>query len=355
MSKRVKQKIYPFFLPMRGCPQHCIYCDQHAIAGTEQPPTPQQVTEALALCPADREAEIAFYGGSFTCLPPAEQDAYLRAAAEAVAAGTAGGIRLSTRPDAVDEATCHRLQQAGVTTVELGIQSFDDTVLQATGRSYCAAQAEEACRTVKAHGMRLGVQLMTGLPQDDAQRALASMQKGIDLQADMVRIYPTLVLRHTPLADLYAAGQYAPQTLQEAVSTAASMLTLAEDEGVQVIRMGVHPSETLEQALVAGPYHPAFGGMVKEELRRRLIDRLLQGCDPAEPAMLRFCREELPLVFGQQRKQMMQLARQWPQLALMPDAGIAPGEVYVTGDGWERSLSAQQYCHTAAEELRRSL
>ena len=191
---------------------------------------------------------------------------------------------------------------------------------------------------------------MTGLPEDTAENALSSMARALFLGADLLRIYPTLVLEHTPLAALYQAGKYRPQTLDEAVSCCVSMLELAIAAKVPVIRMGVNPGPDLEAALLAGPYHPAFGGLVKEALRRRMLEQLLQDYDPRDAAVLRFARNELPLVFGQKRETMRYLGDRYPALALLPDGKLPLGELRLFTGNEERALTEADYCRHEARK-----
>ncbi|MDO4581978.1 MAG: radical SAM protein [Bacillota bacterium] len=337
-------KILPFFLPMSGCPFQCIYCDQVAISGESGKPTPQQVAAQAAAFDGGTDAELAFYGGTFTALPVSEQDAYLQAAGAALSEGRIGGIRISTRPDCIDEPALTRLREQGVRTVELGIQSFDDEVLRRSGRGYTAQTAIEACRAVKDMGLRLGVQMMTGLPGDDRDKALATARRTVALDADMARIYPLLVLRDTPLARLWERGGYQPQTTDDAAELCAELLAVFTAAELPVIRIGLNAGADVEQALLAGPYHPAFGAIVKTALKRRQIEYLLDGAGREQAAIIGFPREDTPLVFGQDRRNMLYLGRAYPYLALMPLPDLAPGEISLTADEKTVKLGLKEFC-----------
>lgn len=270
------------FVPFLGCPHRCSFCDQQAITGRETTVTPQDVTEAALTAirsGADTaHGQIAFFGGSFTMLRRETMAALLEAALPFVENGSFAGIRLSTRPDAIDEDTLFFLNRYRVTAIELGCQTTDDTVLQCNGRGHTRADIEDACRLVKAHGFELGVQMMTGLPGDSDEGALQTARDLLSFGADTARIYPTLVLRGTQLAAWYEAGDYRPQALDEAVTLCAKLVTLFEENGVPVIRLGLHPGESLERALLAGPYHPAFrelcdGAVYLEKMQNMLQNR----------------------------------------------------------------------------------
>lgn len=342
---QARQRILPFFLPMRGCPARCVFCDQHAISGRSSSPTAQQIAEALRAFPPDPAAQLAYYGGSFTCLPREEQRFYLELAAPALAEQRIGSIRISTRPDAVDAETCAFLYRHGVRTVELGVQSFADEVLRSSGRGYNAQQAEQACRCVQQQGLSLGVQLMTGLPADTDDKARSSMQQALQLGARLLRIYPTLVLEHTPLAELYRGGSYQPQTLEQAVSLCADLLAAARAAGAQLLRMGLNPSAELEAALIAGPYHPAFGSLVREELRARQLAALLeQAAYSGGEAQLLCAAPDIALLYGQKRRRYLQMQQRWPQLQLSADAQLEPGQLVLLWHRQRWSLTEQEYC-----------
>ncbi len=205
------------------------------------------------------QAEIAFFGGSFTAIDRETMLTLLRAAFPYVKSGKFGGIRISTRPDAIDDVVLSLLREHGVTTIELGAQSMRDGVLHRNGRAHTALQVETAAHLVKEYGFSLGLQMMTGLPGDDDDGAMETARRLADLEPDFVRIYPTLVMEHTPLAAWYKRGEYRPQTMEEAVALCARLLRFFEEErGISVIRLGLHNDAKMREHCLAGPLHPAF-------------------------------------------------------------------------------------------------
>lgn len=307
-----RQAILPFFIPMQGCANRCVYCDQHSISGQAAAPSPADVTAAALAYRGSRPAQLAFYGGSFTALPRQVQGEYLRAAQPALQRGLIDSLRVSTRPDAVDQEALALLAAGGVTTVELGIQSFDAAVLAQSGRAYSPGEAEQACVLVHEAGLTLGIQLMTGLPGDNRGISLFSTQKSCALRPAFMRIYPTLVLRGTPLAADYARGLYRPQELPEAATLAGDMLALALEAGIKVIRLGLNPSASLEEALLAGPYHPAFGQMARNALKLCQAHILLDEAD--HPRLLRYPAAERSLLYGQKNMGWQELRGIYAQL-----------------------------------------
>ncbi|MEG1500551.1 MAG: radical SAM protein [Clostridiales bacterium] len=294
-----KGHIMPFFIPMEGCPNQCIYCDQKSISGQSQAPAIADIQKALE---ADfpYPMEVAFYGGSFTALPLAKQEAYLQAVRPFVIEGKVSSLRISTRPDSLDAEICSLLHEYGVATVELGIQSFDDQVLRLSGRNYSRQKAVEACYFIQRQGFALGIQLMTGLPGDNRQKTLASIRQTGEINPDMVRIYPTVVLQNTPLAQLWQKGEYQPQSLLDAAELCSEMKAFFDYRQIKIIRMGLNPSDSIEKAYLDGPYHPAFGNMVLSNLKREQMKMLLQNIDE-DDLLIGVSSREIPLAIGQNK------------------------------------------------------
>ncbi len=232
--------------------------------------------EALRTRRAGVDAQIAFFGGSFTAIDRGEMQRLLAAAYPYVKRGDFSGIRVSTRPDAIDEERLALLKAHGVTTVELGAQSMDDTVLRRCRRGHTVADVERAAALIRKAGLSLGLQMMTGLPSDTDEGALHTAQRLADLSPAEVRIYPTLVVEGTPLAEEYRAGTYQPQTVEQAVRLCARLLTFFEEERhIPVIRLGLHAEESLFEHCLAGPAHPAFRELCESRLFREKIAALL--------------------------------------------------------------------------------
>ena len=252
------------FIPHLGCPFRCCFCQQQKISATQRPPSISLVQEiietALVTIPSESDVEVAFFGGTFTSLPEQLQNDYLECVQPYLKNTNIRGIRLSTRPDAIDINRLEALQQRGVTTIELGVQSLDNEVLRLSGRGYQSAQVVAASEMIHTSGIRLGIPLMVGLPGDNRQRDLETTRRTIALCPATVRIYPTLIIAGTELEQEFRAGNYEPLSLEEAVEITANMYGLFTRAHIPVIRMGLHPSEELQQSdtVLAGPFHPAF-------------------------------------------------------------------------------------------------
>lgn len=269
----LKHYTIPIFIPELACPHQCVFCDQRKISGQIDIPTIPEIKKKiqtyLKTIPVKRNrVEIGFFGGSFTGIPIEQQIEYLEAAASFVKGSRVYGIRISTRPDYIDENILKILKKYKVKTIELGAQSMDDEVLAKSGRGHNVECIEKSSKMILDAGFELGLQMMIGLPLDTRERALNTAQRIVELGATNTRIYPTLVIKGTQLEKLYLEGKYFPMRMTEAILWAKDLYLFFEKTSVQVIRIGLHPSEELdsEHSLVAGPYHPSFKELVLTEI-----------------------------------------------------------------------------------------
>ncbi len=274
--------ILPIFIPHAGCPHQCVFCNQRAISGQQLAATANaraQIARWRRWLQPSLQNEAAFYGGSFTGLPLALQEELLALTDALCAEGLVGSVRLSTRPDYIDEERLALLAQHRVKLVELGVQSLDDAVLQAAGRGHTAAQVTAAMQLLKQHGFATGLQLMVGLPQQSFASVQQTVRQAVSLAPDIARIYPLLVIKDTPLAADFAAGRFTPLTLEAAVEQAAWAYKELVAAGINVIRVGLQADAELcaPGNIIAGPFHPAMGELVKSRvLRNELTPKLEQ-------------------------------------------------------------------------------
>ncbi len=268
----------PIFITELACPNRCIYCNQRHISGQIEPVTTEEVVDIierhLQTFTSQYEAELAFFGGSFTGIEISEQEKYLQAVQPYIRSGQISGIRLSTRPDYISKEILDLLKHYNVKAIELGAQSLCDEVLRVCKRGHSVRDVERAASLIKSYGFSLGLQMMIGLPEDSLERSLQTAEKIVALGADNTRIYPTLVIEHTDLAELYRSGNYTPLSLSEAVQWASEVYKIFSANNVNVLRVGLHPSESLIEGteLLAGPFHVSFREFV---LSRIWLEKLL--------------------------------------------------------------------------------
>ncbi len=269
-----------FFIPHLGCPHRCSFCDQRTISGTQEAPTPEQVFQTckatLEENPTLASGQIGFFGGSFTAVEERYQIALLEAVQPFLEQGMfQGGIRVSTRPDAIDDIVLRRLRQYHVTAVELGAQSMEDKVLTANRRGHTAEEVRLAAEKIHSAGLSLGLQQMVGLYQSTLSAEYFTLEQLLQCKPDTLRIYPTVVLEGTELAQYWQQDRDGFLSFEEVLDFCAYAVCACHKEGVALIRMGLHDSASLRQHRIGGYYHPAFGELVTARLYRHVLDRAI--------------------------------------------------------------------------------
>lgn len=285
--------ILPIFIPHAGCPHQCVFCNQKAISGQKSAAVEEaqkQIDKWRQWLQPHSKHEAAFYGGSFTGLDPELQKQLLSLTDALIEQKIIGKVRLSTRPDYIDEARLALLKQHHVHLVELGVQSLDDNVLAAAERGHTAARVAEAVRLLRKFALQVGIQLMVGMPQQSFASLQATVDEVIRLQPDIARIYPLLVIKDTPLAKLYQQELFQPLTLPEAVEQSAYVYSRLTENGIKVIRVGLQPDEELctPGNIIAGPFHPSMGELVQSYILQQRISAELAKCAEYDRLVISF-------------------------------------------------------------------
>lgn len=331
----MKHKNISIFIPNAGCKQCCLFCNQSDISGSLKVPTPDEVnlelTKALQFLPTIEErkaTEIAFFGGSFTALDIHLQERYLEVAARFVSEYGLSGIRISTRPDAIDDAILCMLKMYKVTAIELGAQSMDDTVLSANQRGHTSKAVSNAAKLIQSYDISLGLQMMVGLYKSNVELELLTLERLISLNPDTLRIYPTVVIDGTGLADLMKSGLYKPMELNEAVSLCGKLLLRCHEKRIKVIKLGLHSSEQMSQKAIGGAYHPALRELCEGELYLSQAIKALKSYKKGNYEILvePSC---LSKMIGQAKRNILHLKEQGYTVRVLPLTGIGIYEVAI--------------------------
>lgn len=288
-----KHAIIPIFIPHKGCPNDCVFCNQRKITARTEDVTPQDARRIIdtwltTLRPAGSKTasetavrdysaetvEASFYGGSFTGLDIEEQSAYLAVAYEYKKKGLIDKIHLSTRPDYIDREILDNLRKYSVDTIELGVQSFDDEVLRLSNRGHSSEDVYKAVKLLKEYGFEFGIQLMIGLPGDSLGSCIMSAQKTAELEPSLARLYPTIVLDDTRLFEMYESGEYKALSREEAILRTKEMYKILDGAGITIMRVGLKSTDIIGKggAINGGTYHPAFRQLVEGEIAKERIE-----------------------------------------------------------------------------------
>ena len=301
--------IIPIFVPHKGCPHDCIFCNQQKITGCEEEysiinirNTIEDYMETIAY-DCSPTVEIAFYGGSFTAIPIENQTAMLKIAKEYMDSGKINRIRLSTRPDYIDDEILQNLKRYSVSIIELGVQSMDEEVLRLSQRGHTSEDVIEAIKLIKKYSFIVGVQIMVGLPSDSLDKCLKTTTILAGLNPDIARIYPALVIKDTYMEVLYYKGQFKPFSLEEVTLICKCMLIILEKKGVEVIRIGLQPTENIElgKDIVAGPFHPSMRQLVDSSIYLDMMKCIIERLEKIEVLNIMVNPKNISNIIGQNK------------------------------------------------------
>ena len=337
--------IIPIFLSNLGCRERCLFCNQKAAA--EELPSPSSIRNfieaSLAGIPHDkrnRRKQVAFYGGSFTAIHRDDQVRYLKEVQPFLASGLIDSIRISTRPDALDEETLSLLTEYGVKTIEVGVQSMIDEVLLLANRGHSAKDTVDAVFRLKRGNFEVGLQLMIGLPGDTCDRFLQTIDQVMELKPDFVRIHPTLVLKGAPLEILWRNGEYFPLSSEEAIQWLKKGILRLENSSLSIARIGLQPTRELQRDFLAGPYHPAFRQLVESAIFFDMATSLLQDSQKNAHALFLCHPKEISNLRGQKNKNILRLKEEFELSEILIDGRreLPRGYLALQTQGGETSI-----------------
>ncbi len=272
-----KEYIIPIFVPHLGCPNKCTFCNQNKISGQMKQVIAKDVVDTIEYYLSNfkddnKYVEVAFFGGSFTAIDRKVQEELLQAVIPYIENKKVKSIRVSTRPDAIDKDILKMLKKYHVKTIELGVQSMNNYILNKCKRGHSVEDVKKASKLIRMHRFVLGHQMMVGLPESTAQDDINTAKELIKLKPKIVRIYPVLVIKDTPLQKEYENGEYVPLTVTQAVERCKEIVSLFNKKKINVIRIGLQNTEeisdpsTSSSQVVAGPFHPAFRQLVESSM-----------------------------------------------------------------------------------------
>jgi histone acetyltransferase (RNA polymerase elongator complex component) len=316
----------PIFIPELACPNRCIYCNQRHISGQLQAVKPEEIKQIieqhLATFIRPSEVELAFFGGSFTGIDEKDMLTYLQIVQPYIEQGEIKSIRISTRPDYINEKILDILQQYNIKDIELGAQSLNEEVLAFAKRGHTVRDVENASQLIKSYGFSLGLQMMIGLPLDTVEKSKETAKKILKLGAESTRIYPTLVINNTDLADLYRQNKYKALSLDEAVDWTAEIYKIFSQSSIKILRVGLHPSEALINGteLLAGPFHVSFKELVLTKIWQEKFEKL-----PINTKTIFVNPKEINYAIGYNSKNKQLLQKKFPYLKFISDSNVELG------------------------------
>lgn len=314
-----KEYIIPIFVPHLGCQNNCIFCNQKKISGQTKMVTTKDVKDTIEYYlenfkDDNRYVEVAFFGGSFTAIDKATQEELLQAVQPYIINKKVNSIRISTRPDAIDKDILKMLKKYHVKTIELGVQSMNNYILNRCQRGHTVEDVKKASKLIRFHGFILGHQMMVGLPESTVQDEINTAKELIKLKPKIVRVYPVLVIKETQLAEEYEKGEYVPLTVTQAVERCKAIVALFNQKKINVIRIGLQNTEEISDPskessqVVAGPFHPAFRQLVESSMWYDTIVNEIKKINTKVIAVKIIANEEnINLIIGHKKENVLKL------------------------------------------------
>lgn len=274
--------------------------------------------------------EIAFFGGSFTAIKKEYMEELLSVAYTYVNSGQFSGIRISTRPDSINEDILKLLKSYGVKSIELGAQSMDNEVLLANHRGHSAREVIYASELIKSHGFELGLQMMTNLYMSNNHKDIHTAREFIKLRPNTVRIYPTITMKGTLLEKLYYEKKYVPMTLDESVLLCSDLLDLFSNNNINVIKLGLHSSESVKENFIAGPWHSAFRELCEGRNLRIKCVKIINNMKLKDNKINIFVNpRDVSKIIGQHKSGIKELKKVCSEIKVLSDKNINPGSMKV--------------------------
>lgn len=324
------------FIPHSGCPNQCSFCNQRSITGFVKEPTPNQVKQicekALQEIKDKQNTEIAFFGGSFTAIKKSYMISLLETASAFTGEDKFYGIRISTRPDYIDQDVLQLLKRYSVTSIELGAQSMSDEILSANLRGHSSENVRKASNMIKQYGFELGLQMMTGLYKSTPSLDLFTADEIIKLSPDTVRIYPTVILKNTMLEELFLNGKYSPYTLEESIELCSELIMKFEQKCIRIIKLGLHASELVESEMIGGTYHPAFRELCESRIFYSAMYDKLIGLPKAQYVVF-VSKSSVSKAIGQKKINIEKLKKIGYDIKIMPCDKLNKYEILIAEEG----------------------
>ncbi|MBY1950606.1 radical SAM protein [Clostridioides difficile] len=335
----MKKRIIPIFVPHKGCPHDCIFCNQKKITGVSTDVTSEDarniIEECLETIDKDADVEIAFFGGSFTAIDIDIQKSLLSVAKEYVEKGLVKDIRMSTRPDCIDEDILSMLKEYKTSIIELGVQSLDEKVLLDSIRGHQSEIVYKSSKMIKNSGIKLGLQMMIGLPADTEEKCIFTVKKFVELKPDCVRVYPTLVVKDTGLEKLMEQNKYNPFTLEESVNIVKKVLVLFYVNNINVIRVGLQATDDIQigKAVLAGPYHPAFRELVEADMIKDYLEFVILQNKNIKQMLVKSNKKNISKIIGNKKTNVKYMEEKFGVLLKTQESDLDINQLEIVLDG----------------------
>ena len=296
--------VVPVFLPHIGCTERCIYCHQGYITEIREEDLKARIEKALG--GREEPCEVGLFGGNIFGIEPVFLERIFSCFDDY--RDVISGFRISTKPLPLREETISILKRNRVKIIELGTPTFNNEILAAMNRGHTVQDLFHAFDRLDREGFRLALQFMVGLPgerQGDIDETVRNM---VVLHPLYIRIYPLVVLRNTPLYEIYKSGRFVPVSFEDALNRAVLIYVSALRNGIDVANVGLTDNELVRDMVAGGFYHPAYGFLVQSRVFLFAVECALEKLAMPGEATVILHKNDIPLLVGHKRENMSKFA-----------------------------------------------
>ncbi|MHA1636833.1 MAG: tRNA uridine(34) 5-carboxymethylaminomethyl modification radical SAM/GNAT enzyme Elp3 [Candidatus Thorarchaeota archaeon] len=185
------------------------------------------------------------------------------------------GMTFETRPDQVTDENIDDMLRLGATRVEIGVQSLSDEILEHVQRGHDSNTTAVATKKLRDAGLKVCYHIMPGLPLSTPEldlQTFSTLFEDLRFKPDMLKIYPTIVVKHTKLYDWFKNGEYIPNTNEQIIELVSKAINrMPEYVRIQRIQRDI-------------PLHQIEGGLSKGNLRE-LVHQWMNDRDLRNPTI----------------------------------------------------------------------
>jgi len=235
----------------------------------------------------------------------------------------------------VSKETIAVLKEHGVRVVELGIPTMNDAILRALGRGHTARDFFDSFRLLTGEGFEVGMQVMVGLPGETFADLHETVSAITTVAPCFIRIYPLVVIEDTRLFEAFIKGDYVPDSLETAVTKASFVYASAWSHGVRTIKMGLTDNDVVRERIAGGPFHPAFGYLVKSEVFRLALSRVCEAMGARGEVTVSINAHDVAHIVGPTRANLHRFREEGISIDWATDPALDEGFFRVNGIGKE--------------------
>jgi elongator complex protein 3 len=177
------------------------------------------------------------------------------------------GVTFETRPDQLESCNIDGMLELGCTRVEIGVQNIYDNIYELLDRGHTVQHVVDGTKIMKDSGLKICYHMMPGLPGSNLERDLEGFKtifNDSQFKPDMLKIYPTLVVKGTRLYEWWTNNEYNPFTTDDGI------------ELVSKIKQMIPPWIRVMRVQRDIPLHQIEAGVKKSNLRQLVKERLIE-------------------------------------------------------------------------------